>query len=215
MRMRKKKNADKRIADCAGLVIERPQDMKGVWHTVYQNNLPLHLEIGCGKGDFICGMAQKYPEVNFIAIEKISDVIVVALEKAKQLELANVRFIIGDAANLTEYFAKREISQIYLNFSDPWKKRYQHNKRLTHLSFLDMYKTILKEGSTIFFKTDNRELFDFSVKSFGQNGFTLNGVTYDLHGSEFAADNIMTEYEKNFAGQNIPICRFAATLTSS
>ena len=208
--MRKKKNADKRIAACGEFLIENPKDMRGFWHNIFQNANPLHLEIGCGKGDFVCSAAQKFPDVNFIAIEKSSDVAVIALEKAKQLNLANVKFIINDAANLQEYFADSEISQIYLNFSDPWKKRYQHNKRLTHLAFLDIYKKILKPNSSIFFKTDNRALFDFSIKSFNANGFTVKNITYDLHNSEFREDNIMTEYEKNFVSQNIPICRLEA-----
>lgn len=222
MRMRKKKNADSRIAACGEFVVEYPQDMRGIWHTLYDNSdnsesgnsPPLYLEIGCGKGDFICGMAQKYPEINFIAIEKISDVAVIALEKVKSLNLGNVRIIINDAANLREYFSDGEISRIYLNFSDPWKKRYQHNKRLTHLSFLEMYKKILVSDAAIFFKTDNIDLFDFSVKSFRANGFDVENITYDLHSSELAEDNIMTEYEKNFVSQNVPICRLEAMIKS-
>lgn len=215
MRMRKKKHTDKRIAACSELLIENPQDMCGTWHTAFKNNYPIYLEIGCGKGDFVCGMAKKFPNINFVAMEKVSDVAVSALEKAQQLNITNVKFIVNDAANLIEYFADGEISQIYLNFSDPWKKRYQHNKRLTHLAFLGMYKKILKSDSSIFFKTDNRDLFDFSVKSFNNNGFTVKNTTYDLHNSEFAEDNIMTEYEKNFISQNISICRLEAKLESN
>jgi len=215
MRVRKKKNADKRIAACSEYLVENPQDMRGVWRNIFQNDCPVYLEIGCGKGDFVCGMAQKFPNINFIAMEKSSDVAVIALEKAKQLNLANVKFIIKDAENLTEYFGDREASRIYLNFSDPWKKRYQHNKRLTHFAFLDVYKKILKPDSSIFFKTDNRDLFDFSLKSFNDAGFVVKNVTYDLHNSEFLEDNIMTEYEKNFVAQNIPICRLEAIWTPS
>lgn len=203
MRMRKKKNSETRIQACVDLLD---------WKTMFGKNKYVHLEIGCGKGDFICAMAKKFSEINFVAVEKISDVIVIALEKAKNENLPNVRYIIADAKNLADIFEAETISQIYLNFSDPWHKRYQHEKRLTSTYFLEVYKKILKPDSKIMLKTDNKDFFDFSAKSFAANGFAIKNKTYDLYKNEFfdPDENIQTEYEKNFAAQNIPICYLEA-----
>ena len=171
MRMRKKKNTGVRIQACENYMN---------WNDMLENEKSLHLEIGCGKGDFICGMAQRFPDVNFIALEIISDVIVQAMEKAKSLDLLNLRFINGNAKQLEEYFGDFKISQIYLNFSDPWHKRYQANKRLTSPVFLEIYKKILKPDAKIIMKTDKKVFFDYSVKSFAANGFKLENITHDL-----------------------------------
>ena len=201
MRMRKKKHTDERILACEEYTR---------WKNMIAADKPVYLEIGCGKGDFICGTAQKFPDMNFIAVEKIPDVIVTAMEKAKSLDLHNLKFVRTDARELADYFASSEISGIYLNFSDPWNKRYQHNKRLTHPSFLEIYKKILKPGAKIILKTDNQEFFDFSVKNLSASGFTVENLTYNLYESEFLDGNIQTEYEKNFVAQNIAICYLAA-----
>jgi len=203
MRMRKKKNSEKRIQSCAALLD---------WETMFAENKTVHLEIGCGKGDFICAMAQKFPGINFVAVEKITDVIVTAAEKAKNANLPNVRYFIADAKNLADFFGAGTISAIYLNFSDPWHKRYQHSKRLSSEKFLEVYKKILKPEAKIILKTDNRDFFDFSAKSLSVNGFIVENKTYDLYKSAFfdPEDNIQTEYEKNFTAQNIPICYLEA-----
>ncbi|MCL1858123.1 MAG: tRNA (guanosine(46)-N7)-methyltransferase TrmB [Oscillospiraceae bacterium] len=203
MRMRKKKHTDERIEACSEYMH---------WNDMFIKNKLIYLEIGCGKGDFICATAQKYPDINFIAVEKISDVIVIATEKAKSLDLPNLRFMIVDAKNLSDYFAPGQISRIYLNFSDPWHKRYQHNKRLTSPVFLEIYKKIIKSNAEIILKTDNKDFFDFSVKSLSSNGFEIKHKTYDLYNSEFIDNNIQTEYEKIFILQNIPICYLEAIL---
>ena len=204
MRMRKKKNAEKRISACENFMD---------WRSMFAGDAPVHLEIGCGKGDFICAMAKKFPEINFVAVEKITDVIVTALEKAQSENLPNVRFFIVDAKNLADFFESQTISRIYLNFSDPWHKRYQQNKRLSSAQFLAVYKKILKGEAEIMLKTDNKDFFDFSAKSFLANGFEIKNKTYDLYNSEFfdPENNIQTEYEKNFAAQNIPICYLEAS----
>lgn len=203
MRMRKKKNAEKRIQACADFMD---------WETMLDPGRPVHLEIGCGKGDFVCAMAKKFPEVNFVAVEKITDVIVTAVEKARSENLPNARYFIADAKNLAEYFEPGAISAIYLNFSDPWHKRYQQDKRLSSAKFLEVYKKILKPGAKITLKTDDRDFFDFSAKSFSANGFSVERKTYDLYSSDFfdPAENIQTEYEKNFAAQKLPICYLEA-----
>ena len=200
--MRKKKHTDERIQACADYLR---------WHDMIINrNKPVHLEIGCGKGDFICAMAQKFPDINFIAVEKVSDVIVIAIEKAKKLNLQNVRFVAADLKTFANYIEPDTISKIYLNFSDPWHKRYQQRNRLTDSSFLYFYKKIIKPDAEIILKTDNKEFFDFSVKSLTQNGFAIERKTCDLYDSEFLDGNIQTEYEKNFVAQNIPICYLSA-----
>lgn len=155
-------------------------------------------------------MAQKYPEINFVAIEVVRDVMVLAMEKAQPLELSNLRFIIADAAHLDEYFAEGEVSRIYLNFSDPWKKSRQAKRRLTHKNFLDIYKRIMNVGDMICFKTDNQKLFEFSLNSFAAEDFKMSDITFDLHASGWE-DNVMTEYETKFSELGMPIYRVCAT----
>ena len=210
MRVRKKKNCDIRLEKSGSLWIKEPQELKGAWCAEFGNKNPIHIEIGSGKGKFICEMAEKYPDINFVAIEVVKDVIVLAMEKAEPKNLKNLRFIIADASNLCDYFEKGEVKRIYLNFSDPWKKRKQAKRRLTHKNFLDIYKKILNEGDFIWFKTDNRALFEFSLNSFAEENFKMSEICFDLHNSNFE-DNVMTEYETRFAEQGMPIYRVCAT----
>ena len=209
MRKRKKKHCDQRLEKCSSLWIKKPEENKGKWNILFGNSNPIHIEIGCGKGQFICTMAQNNPHINYIAIDVVADVLLLALEKACPLELKNVRFIIADANKLCDYFEYDEIKQIYLNFSDPWKKSRQAKRRLTHKNFLDIYKKLLKNGNLICFKTDNRPLFEFSLNSFAQQNFKLQNITLDLHNSRFEG-NVMTEYETRFAQQGLPIYRLEA-----
>ena len=209
MRMRKKKNCDSRMESCSEVWIRNPEEFKGIWNRVFGNENPVHLEIGCGKGDFVVGMAKLHPDINYIAIEKVKDVIVMAMEKVKAAELTNVRFIDYDAEKLEEIFEKAEVSRIYLNFSDPWKKGKQAKRRLTHKNFLDRYKKVLSDGDYICFKTDNKALFEFSLNSFAQENFKLEDITFDLHATN-PAENVMTEYEKRFSEAGMPIYRLTA-----
>lgn len=209
MRMRKKKHCGERLESCAELWIKEPEALKGKWSELFNNSNPIHIEIGCGKGQFICTMAQNNPEINYIAIDVVPDVLVLALEKATGMGLQNVRFIIADAAKLCDYFEFDEIKQIYLNFSDPWKKSRQAKRRLTHKNFLSVYKRLLKNGNLICFKTDNRALFEFSLNSFANENFKLQNITLDLHNSGFEG-NVMTEYETKFAEAGMPIYRLEA-----
>lgn len=210
MRMRKKKNCAARIERCGDIRITDPENYKGKWNEVFGNDNPIHVEIGCGKGSFIVGMAKMYPDVNFIAIEKVEDVIVMAMEKAIANEIENVRFMDLDAERIEEFFEKGEIQRIYLNFSDPWKKGKQAKRRLTHKNFLDKYKKILNSGDYIWFKTDNQKLFEFSLNSFCTEGFKLRNITLDLHNSGFEG-NVITEYEQRFLDLGQPIYRLEAT----
>ncbi len=209
MRVRKKKNCDKRLEACAERWIKQPEEHRGNWQELFGNDHPIHIEIGCGKGQFIVGMAEKNPDINYIAMDVIPDVLVLALEKAQKTNLQNVLFVIGDAARLEEYFAFDEIKQIYLNFSDPWKKKKQAKRRLTHKNFLNVYKKILKNGNWICFKTDNRDLFEFSLNSFAEENYKMRNITLDLHNSDFEG-NVMTEYEEKFSEQGMPIYRLEA-----
>ncbi len=210
MRMRKKKHCAERLEKCESLWIKEPENYKGKWNVVFSNDNPIHIEIGCGKGKFITETALKNPDVNYIAIDVVPDVLVIALEKATALGLSNVRFIIADAGKLEDYFVPYEISRIYLNFSDPWKKNKQAKRRLTHKNFLDIYKKLLRNGDFIFFKTDNKALFEFSLNSFAAENFKMQNITFDLHNSAFEG-NIMTEYETRFAEQGMPIYRVEAS----
>ncbi len=208
MRARKKKHGAERIAACAHLLIEDPTVLATNPQAPFTAKRPLHLEIGCGKGSFACGMAAAHPEYNFIAMERVSDVACLALEKAER-EAAdrpdNLRFLIGNAENLTEWLPAHSVDCLYLNFSDPWPKAGHKKRRLTHRLFLERYKTVLKEGGVLRFKTDNVGLFDFSLEEFAAMGLELSNLTRDLHNSPFSEGNVMTEYERNFSEKGFPI----------
>lgn len=203
MRMRKKKHGAERISACSEYFV--PEG------TVI-SDIPVELEIGCGKGSFISGLSKRYPEKKFIAMERVSDVILLAAERIKAEDANNVKFIIGDARNLKEYFPASSVARLYLNFSDPWPKKGYAKRRLTHRSFLELYKEILVPGGEIAFKTDNIGLFEFSLEEFTSAGFKLKEITYDLHSSEYNDDNIVTEYEKNFSEKGFKINRVVAYL---
>ncbi len=210
MRMRKKKHGAERISACSELLIENIEILKNGFDTIFPKNQPLHMEIGCGKGNFACGMAEKYPEYNFVAVERVADVCCVALEKAKarneERHNDNLRFIIGDAASLAENVLPHSLDCIYLNFSDPWPKSGHAKRRLTHKNFLAIYKKLLKNDGILKLKTDNVGLFDFSLEEFTSFGMEIVWQTRDLHSTEKNAENIMTEYEKNFSEKGTPIC---------
>lgn len=209
MRMRRKKHGAERIAACSDLLITEYERLKDEPQFSFPKEAKLCLEIGCGKGDFACGTAANKPEINLIAMERVADVACLALEKAKAREEErddNLRFIIGDAKNIPEWFPMHSVDCIYLNFSDPWPKEGYKKRRLTHRGFLEMYRSILVENGRLCFKTDNKGLFDFSLEEFDACGLTVEWFTYDLHNSEHAEGNVMTEYERNFTAKGFPIC---------
>ena len=214
MRMRKTKHGAERIAACAELRIENIEVLKDGFDGVFAESRPVHMEIGCGKGNFACGMAAKHPEINFIAVEKVADVCCIALEKAKaraeERSGDNLRFIISDAKELSENVLPHSLDCIYLNFSDPWPKSGHAKRRLTHRGFLEMYKKLLKEDGILRLKTDNVGLFDFSLEEFEEFGMQILWQTRDLHSEPENADNVMTEYEKNFSDKGQPICSVVA-----
>lgn len=208
MRVRKKKNGAQRIEACAELLIADASALAAP-DEIFDTVRPIHLEIGCGKGNFACGMAEKHPEVNFIAMEKVSDVCCVALEKAKSRTEArendNLRFLIGDARILDEAMRPASVDCIYLNFSDPWPKKGHAKRRLTYKSFLEIYRKLLKEDGILKLKTDNDGLFESSLEQFAECGLDVIWKTYDLHASEYAEGNVMTEYEQNFSSKGVKI----------
>ena len=192
-------------------VFTEPEGMKGTWSEVFNNDNPVRIEIGMGKGKFISTLAQMNPDINYVGIEKYSSVLLRAVEKQDELNLPNLRFIRMDAEAITEVFDKGEVDRIYLNFSDPWPKDRHAKRRLTSRQFFERYNIILKKDGQVEFKTDNRPLFDFSVEEVKEAGWQLRAVTYDLHNDEKLCEgNVMTEYEERFSAAGNPICKLIA-----
>ena len=206
MRLRNNKNAKEIIENSKYLVID-PEKYKGKWNKVFNNNNPIYIEIGCGKGNFVIENAKTYPNINFIGIEMYDTVLMYAINKVPE-DLDNLRFIRMDARLIEDVFDK-EIDLIYLNFSDPWPKNRNAKRRLTHERFLSRYDNIFKNNKTIFMKTDNLHLFEFSIESLSEYGYKLKNVSLDLANSDIK-DNIMTEYEKKFTENGIRINRLEA-----
>ena len=210
MRLRKVKGAKEAIAE-SPLVIHDATNRRGHWQEVFGNNNPIHIEIGMGKGRFLTALAEQNPDINYIGIERYDSVLIRALEKRSQAaELSNLYYLCEDAKNLPEIFAPEEISRIYLNFSDPWPKDRHAKRRLTSTEFFARYHLFLKQDGEVMFKTDNRILFDFSLEQVPLAGWKLRDVTFDLHHSEYAEGNIMTEYEEKFSSLGNPIFRLVA-----
>ena len=193
MRLRKIQGAREALEENKYYFVAEPQNNKGKWKDVFKNDNPIHLEVGCGKGNFIIGMAKAFPNVNFIAIEKFESVLIRALEKVENEEIPNLKLINGDALLLKDMFETGEVSNVYLNFSDPWPKSRHAKRRLTYKTFLDIYRDILSDDGVIMQKTDNKILFEFSIESFSEDNWVLSNISVDLHSEDIF--NVMTEYE--------------------
>lgn len=193
-------------------VVHEEKEKKSNWKKqVFGNDNPLFIEVGMGKGRFIVENALKYPEINFVGIEKYSTVCLKAIQKLESLETipSNVKFLCIDAKELTEVFDTGEVDRIYLNFSDPWPKARHAHRRLPSREFLAIFDKILKKDGTLEFKTDNRGLFDFAVDELEPAGWVADVITYDLHNdSKLMEGNIMTEYEEKFSSIGNPICKY-------
>lgn len=196
MRLRKKWWARPTLED-SNMVITKPSEFKGRWKEVFENDNPIYLELGCGRGKFISSRAKENPNINFIGIDLKDEVLVYALRKVEETEVTNVKLIPLEIAFITDVFDKDEIDRIYINFCNPWPKKSHHKRRLTHTKFLEKYKTFIKPGTEIWFKTDDTELFEASQEYFKEGGFEIKYITYDLHNSDFT-QNIVTEYEEKF-----------------
>jgi len=237
MRMRKKSNGEQRRNLLSNLTCQTLEGFTSKIEEIYGNSKPLRIEIGCGKGDFICGKSVQEPNYNYLAIEKISDVCVLAVEnyaRSRGLgdlaknggwetpdgivyplgsdpieftneQKGNVRFMVGDAAQLLKELPESCVDAIYVNFCDPWSKKGHTKRRLTYIEFLKMYSRILVPNGTFNFKTDNRPLFDFSLEEVEKSPLDLVYHTFDLHNSEMDATNIRTEYERNFSAKGFSI----------
>ncbi len=213
MRPRRKPNLSTRMTAVGTVLVNDPAAVRGHWRELFKapENATLQVELGPGKGGFICEMAKRNPDILYVGIEKVPDVLVMAMERALAEGLSNVRFIRGDAALLNEYFEPREFSRLYINFCDPWHKNRQAKRRMTHRNFLWIYAPLLGTGGDVHFKTDNRQLFDFSLAEFEACGYELSEVSFDLH-AEDAPWNIVTEYERTFSAKGFKINRLVATV---
>lgn len=201
MRLRNVKGAKEKI-DASNYIINNYQDYKGRFNSLFSNNNPIDIEIGMGKGLFIINMAKNNPNINYIGIEKFDSVMVRAIEKLENENISNLKLIKMDAENIIEVFDK-EIERLYLNFSDPWPKERHEKRRLTSGNFLKKYDNIFKAEKNITLKTDNRKLFEYSLKSFTDYGYKINVISLDLHKDDIF--NVETEYEIKFSNKGYPI----------
>ncbi len=210
MRLRNITGSREVIAESPYVVAEEIlEQCPGTWKDIFQNDNPIRIEIGMGKGKFIHTMAKEHPEVNYVGIEKYSSVLLRAIQKMEQEELPNLKFIRMDAEDIDKVFAPGEVDRIYLNFSDPWPKDRHAKRRLPSRQFLARYNVILKKDGFLEFKTDNRALFDFALEELEPAGWKAEVVTYDLHRDEkLMQGNVMTEYEEKFSGMGNPICKY-------
>lgn len=236
MRMKKKKHGQERLKLLSMLTVQNVEAFAQNPNSYYDCERPLRIEIGCGKGDFVCGKSKQEPDYNYLAIEKIADVCTLATEnyaiqrglgdlapnggwkradgkvfplgevvEFEKNQLGNVRFTVGDAKELLSCFPDNSADAIYINFCDPWSKKGHTKRRLTYIEFLKMYSRVLKPDGKLYFKTDNRPLFDFSLEEVEKSPFTLEFHTFDLHNSEMDSINIRTEYERNFSAKGFTI----------
>ncbi len=210
MRMRKKKNLSSRMDACGALLVQDPAAEKGRWRARKPDAVRLRLELGCGKGRFTAETAAAHPSDLYVAVERVPDAMVIAMERCQALGLTNVFFIDGDVAALEQYFAPGEVDLIYINFCDPWPSVKHSRRRLTHEGFLRGYRRVLREGGQVHFKTDNRALFEWSLFQFPKAGFTLSEVTRNLH--EQGVQGVMTDYEEKFHALGTPINRCVGSM---
>ena len=199
MRLRKKPHTDEKLQAFADFVT-----VGDVQPIIKDATRELFVELGTGMGDFITQIAERNPQINFIGLEVEATCVLAAARKVREKNLANVRLIVFDVNNVTEIFSEHAVDRLYINFCDPWPKKRHAKRRLTHVRFLEMYRQILKRDGEIFFKTDNRGLFDFSLEQFALAGLDVRDVTNDLHANE-PAENIRTEYENKFSAAGVPI----------
>lgn len=210
--MRKRHNLDARMARCAALLEEEPTTLRGCWRETFPGRAELYLELGCGKGRFTVDMAQQEESAAIIALEKVPDAMIIAMERAKEKALSNIRFVSADAEKLEELFAPGELTRIFINFCDPWPKSRDAKFRLTSPGFLRKYCALLPVGGEIHFKTDNAPLFDWSIAQLKEEGWALSEISRDLHAEGICG--ILTDYEKKFIESGLKINRLIATRTA-
>ncbi|MFD2169707.1 tRNA (guanosine(46)-N7)-methyltransferase TrmB [Tumebacillus lipolyticus] len=195
----------------AGRILELPSKHKGRWHELFGNDNPIYIEIGTGRGRFISTLAHQHPDINFVGIELEHELLGRVGRKAAELEVGNNLILTpADASRLIDFFDAGEVHRIYLNFSDPWPKTRHAKRRLTYRSFLQSYRSVLRADGAVHFKTDNRDLFEFSLNELADDDWKLSAITLDLHNSRWMEGNIMTEYEEKFSSRGMPIYRVEA-----
>lgn len=215
MRLRNIPRAES-VLEAHDKVIKNEKELKGRWKEVFGNDNPVYIEIGMGKGQFLTEMAVRHPDRNYIGIERYSSVLLRAVERLDKLEadswaLENIRFICMDAAQIGEVFEKGEVRGIYLNFSDPWPKKRHARRRLTSREFFARYDQVLAPEGRVEFKTDNQDLFRFSLEEADEAGWRVLMSTWDLHSDpDMNRGNVMTEYEEKFSAKGNPICKLIA-----
>lgn len=214
MRLRHIPGSEQAIAE-SPFVVQDPAARRGRYRELFGNENPLEIEVGMGKGKFIMELAALHPDINYLGIERYPSVLLRALKKREELELPNVFFLCVDAARLAEIFAPGEVARIYLNFSDPWPKERHAGRRLTSPAFLRVYDRILAPEGVVEFKTDNRGLFDYSLEAIPEAGWEVKAFTRDLHHSDMAEGNVMTEYETKFSAMGNSICKLIAARPSA
>lgn len=222
MRMRRKRNLEPRMEACAALLVARGRPCLNLkkaaeeyraplnFEEVFGNSNPVELEVGCGNGGFVAEKAKRFSHTNFLAVELCSNVVLTAMERIRAEGIPNVRFLNIPAEILPCYLPEESVEKIYLNFSTPLPEKNREKQRLTAPRFLQIYRTLLKAGGSIEQKTDSEPFFDYSLEQYAQNGFSVTQVTRDLHRSEYAAENIVTEYEQGFLAQGKKIFRAVA-----
>lgn len=213
MRLRRKPWTDEAIKEFSSFVFTKDSPAstseRGMWRQIFGGAEKLFVELGTGKGDFITTMAARDTLSAYIGIEAEQSVLYTAAKKVAAMRLFNVRLLTFDASRLIDIFAPGEIDAIFLNFCDPWPKKRHEKRRLTNRRFLEIYRSLLRPGGRLFFKTDNAALFDYSLDEFLASGMTVEGVTRDLHAAP-PPDNVETEYEKRFRALGVKICRCEA-----
>lgn len=207
MRLRKKPWIAEAIREFDDILVDPGHDER--WSDIFGRSAPLHVELGTGRGNFITGMAELHPHINFVGIEAVPDVLYCALCKVRERNLPNIRLVLFNVNELTELFMPGEIDRLYINFCDPWPKNRHAKRRLTHRRFLEMYRELVKENSELHFKTDNEALFEFSLNEFAEAKLGLHNISLDLHNSGFP-NNVMTEYEARFKALGMKIFRCEA-----
>jgi tRNA (guanine-N7-)-methyltransferase len=207
MRLRKKPWITEAIKQYSAIILQPP--LAGGWRLAFGRAAPLHVELGIGRGRFIATLAELQPQVNFVGIESRQDVLYDAAQRIHEQQLTNVRLVLADVGDIMAIFAAREIDRLYINFCDPWPKTRHAKRRLTHSRFLAKYQVVVRPGGELFFKTDNQQLFEFSLDQLASQGFTLRQVSFD---QAAAPDDVMTEYEAKFRARGAKICRCEASL---
>ncbi|NMA02884.1 MAG: tRNA (guanosine(46)-N7)-methyltransferase TrmB [Clostridia bacterium] len=209
MRLRRKPGTKEALLALVPPLVLEPQDNLGKWQRYFGNTNPIYIELGTGKGRFITTLAQNNPHINYIGLELKEEVLLMGVKKAVEQNLNNIAFIWGNVQELDNYFAPEELARIYINFCDPWPKKRWAKRRLTHRTFLANYRKLLNDQGQIHFKTDNKDLFEFSLNEFVDDKWQLQNITLDLYKNP-PEDNIATEYELKFKEKGMPIYRLEA-----